>query len=380
MKKRFIILGNLLLVASIGFAQIELNTADNVGIGGIPNTKAKLLLQHQIVATDTVFGLHSTVKHTNNALNKPTYGAYFKNTQTGNNPGSPIYGNYLENVNSSNASPGVHGPVYSVYSKNTGGSVYGFYTDNTSTGYGGTVCGLYVNNNCNNTYNGTAYGAYLKNTKQNNVSGDMHGVRIENVYNSSAGSVYGVHLTVSSTKNTPIYGIHSTVTGINAANTYSGYFTGGKVWIDAELYAWNSSSSVVRITSDERLKRDIKPLSVETNKLYQLQGKSYKKTVVVADLQDSLSIAWRAENQREPVEPIQEFGYLAQELQEIFPELVSKDDVTGYYAVNYIGLIPVIVEALKEQRLANEQKQEQIDTLQKMIQALSVKFEKIEQK
>lgn len=48
---------------------------------------------------------------------------------------------------------------------------------------------------------------------------------------------------------------------------------------------------------------------------------------------------------------------------------------TGYYAVNYIELIPIIVEALKEQKLENEQKQVEIDKLQKAIQTLNVKFE-----
>ena len=45
-----------------------------------------------------------------------------------------------------------------------------------------------------------------------------------------------------------------------------------------------------------------------------------------------------------------EFGFLAQELMTVYPELVSKDTL-GYYYVNYIGLIPVLVEALKEQKI-----------------------------
>lgn len=36
-------------------------------------------------------------------------------------------------------------------------------------------------------------------------------------------------------------------------------------------------------------------------------------------------------------------------MKEVYPELVSQDTL-GYYYVNYIGLIPVLVEALKEQK------------------------------
>lgn len=48
-------------------------------------------------------------------------------------------------------------------------------------------------------------------------------------------------------------------------------------------------------------------------------------------------------------------GFLAQEVQVLFPELVQQDDV-GFLYVNYVGLIPVLVESVKEQ-------QEQIDEL-----------------
>jgi len=60
-----------------------------------------------------------------------------------------------------------------------------------------------------------------------------------------------------------------------------------------------------------------------------------------------------------------EYGYLAQELKEVFPELVSQDTVTGYYGVNYVALIPVIVEALKDQRKVIDKQQQRIEQLEK---------------
>lgn len=42
-----------------------------------------------------------------------------------------------------------------------------------------------------------------------------------------------------------------------------------------------------------------------------------------------------------------EFGFMAQEVKDLFPELVEQD-ADGIYAVNYTGLIPILVEAIKE--------------------------------
>ncbi|MDR2963289.1 MAG: tail fiber domain-containing protein [Bacteroidales bacterium] len=91
-------------------------------------------------------------------------------------------------------------------------------------------------------------------------------------------------------------------------------------------------------SSDERLKINIKNVSLETEKLYKLQGKSYTKTTIPT-----------REIETKDTTQFFEYGYLAQELQQIFPELVSQDS-EGYYAINYVALIPVIVEALKEQQ------------------------------
>jgi len=52
---------------------------------------------------------------------------------------------------------------------------------------------------------------------------------------------------------------------------------------------------------------------------------------------------------------------MAQDVQKVFPELVNADE-DGYLSVNYVGLIPVLVEALKEQKkVATEQKEEIAD-------------------
>jgi hypothetical protein len=44
----------------------------------------------------------------------------------------------------------------------------------------------------------------------------------------------------------------------------------------------------------------------------------------------------------------QKIGVLAQDIQKVFPELVTTDD-KDMLAVNYQGLVPVLINALKEQ-------------------------------
>jgi len=112
----------------------------------------------------------------------------------------------------------------------------------------------------------------------------------------------------------------------------------------------------LELSSDERLKTEIKPLTDKLDKLYELNGKSYKKhavedEVALPDIKDKEgNIIKKYEKQKNKNKnEITEFGFLAQELKMVYPELVSQDTL-GYYYVNYIGLIPVLVEALKDQK------------------------------
>ena len=60
-------------------------------------------------------------------------------------------------------------------------------------------------------------------------------------------------------------------------------------------------------------------------------------------------------------EAIDKIGLLAQEVQKVFPELVKQSaDEEGTLSVNYQGLIPVLINAIKEQ-------QEQINVLKALI-------------
>lgn len=51
------------------------------------------------------------------------------------------------------------------------------------------------------------------------------------------------------------------------------------------------------------------------------------------------------------------YGVVAQELKEILPDLVDYDDEAELYAVNYVEMIPILIEAIKEQQVQIEELQ-----------------------
>lgn len=57
-------------------------------------------------------------------------------------------------------------------------------------------------------------------------------------------------------------------------------------------------------------------------------------------------------------------GFIAQEVKKILPELVLDDNGTGKMAINYVELIPILVEAMKEQQTIIEQYEERLSELE----------------
>ncbi|ACT94557.1 tail fiber domain-containing protein [Dyadobacter fermentans] len=87
-------------------------------------------------------------------------------------------------------------------------------------------------------------------------------------------------------------------------------------------------------TSDRRLKRDFVPLSSSLGKLTSLNGYHY---------------FWKDKER----DPSLQTGLIAQEVEKLFPELV-KTDSKGFKSLNYTGLIPHLIEAVKSLKSHNE--------------------------
>ena len=119
---------------------------------------------------------------------------------------------------------------------------------------------------------------------------------------------------------------------------------------DADLMTLASGSLTVAgdvtISSDARLKSNIVALGPTLISLLQIEAKSY--------------------TMKDDTEQKQKIGLLAQEVQKVFPELVSEDK-NGMLAVNYQALVPVLINALKEQEDNYNQLEKSIEMLEKEI-------------
>jgi len=120
-----------------------------------------------------------------------------------------------------------------------------------------------------------------------------------------------------------------TVNGaLSVGSTYN-LSVGGAITAGGDITAYS--------TSDGRLKSNIQPITNALNKVSSLNGITYAWNETGLSLFDS-SISL----------PLREAGIIAQEVNDVLPEVVTIRDDSGYFAVRYERLIPLLIEAIKE--------------------------------
>ncbi len=108
--------------------------------------------------------------------------------------------------------------------------------------------------------------------------------------------------------------------------------------------------------SDYRYKKNIQPLENALAKLQQLNGVTY-------EMNRQAFPEWNFENNRQ-------YGLIAQEVEKVFPEMVKTIDTKGYKGVDYVKLIPVLLEGIKEQQKQIEILKEQTLQQQLLIESI----------
>jgi hypothetical protein len=281
--------------------------------------------------------------------------------------GSGILSSVTENSNTgvrlSSSSASNHGDIgsYAVdlsYSASSSSS-YGATGDySTAMGYGSTASGirsfaggLYTVASGGGSFafhSGTiASGTNSTALGRVTVASDYASVVIGQ-YNSSGSSATSAN---SFSTSAPAFVIGNGADSSNKSDAFKVMFNG-----DATVSNDLTVSGDVVISSDARLKSNIVSLGSTLSKLLQIDGKSYE------------------------MKGKQKIGVLAQEIKEVFPELVSEDD-NEMLAVNYQGLVPVLINALKEQQseidelkeqeTKFEKQQAEIDELKEMVNQLT---------
>lgn len=155
-----------------------------------------------------------------------------------------------------------------------------------------------------------------------------------------------------------VYGIG--ITGVygqttDLTNGWAGYFT-FDIGVEGDAYALGQWFNV----SDYRLKRNVTPIPNALEKIMSLSGNSY-----------TLSIPYRNEAGEVTTQEKVEYGVIAQEVEAVFPEMISEKavfnrlgDNTEYKTVSYDQLIPVAIEAIKELNEKINQLEEKIIQLE----------------
>jgi len=171
----------------------------------------------------------------------------------------------------------------------------------------------------------TASGKYSIAMGRNTTASDF-GSTVIGRYNSSGSSATSAD---SFSTSAPAFVVGNGADSSNKSDAFKVMFNG-----DTTVSNDLTVSGDVVISSDARLKSNIVSLGSTLPKLLQIDGKSYE------------------------MKGKQKIGVLAQEIQEVFPELVTEDD-NEMLAVNYQGLVPVLINALKEQQSEIDELKEQ---------------------
>lgn len=369
------------------------NGVQNAGTGttyGIQNSVGG-------AGTGAYYGVHNSINTI--GVGNTRYGVY--NSIGGNQEGIR-YGvyNLLFNSNDLN-SYGTYNYISTAGIGNKYGTYNYFHTSAT-----GTLHGNYIE--MTSTQSGTKYGTYYKSVE--GTIGTQVGNFVEmggtstnpkfGYYYQSAGTTngqqrgYSAVVTGSSSATGLMYGYFSTVT-TTLGGTHYGVGTGATGAGDYGIFAENLNSSGwagyfqgdVTVTgtfsnpSDRQFKDKIKPLPTALNAILKLEPKSYIFKPELAEI-------WGFPKDYQ-------VGLIAQEVEEVLPNLVLNDshtprnlekeidvteiaDPTKYKSINYIGLIPYLIKSIQEQNEIIQQKDEKITNLENQIKEIEHRLKKIE--
>lgn len=201
------------------------------------------------------------------------------------------------------------------------------------------------------------YGIYSRVSKsEDTYSGRSYGI-YACVGNATPGYNYGVFGTLyGNNDGTGIYGSSlSSDGGIDTDGRFAGFFHGDVKSTDV-IYATSFNT-----ISDYRLKENIESVSSErAEDLMKLNVIKYNLKPRTADLGDSAVTQMEYYTNDSGILQRTHYGLIAQELQDIYPDLVYEGG-DGFLSVNYMELIPLLIQSIQSlkdevDQLKNNQK------------------------
>ena len=213
----------------------------------------------------------------------------------------------------------------------------------TSSYLSNSAIGLHANLSSTKTYS-----IGLMSTSTAGTSGTSRSIAVQAIpKGGTSGYLYGVigGIGESSKNGAGIFGTTTNTGGVYVGGRYAGYFDG-----DVKITGTATITTVVT-PSDIRLKNNIVPLrdnepgSSTLAKVLKMNVVKYNYNRQPEDFkggEDAIS------NYCGDTEDTH-YGLLAQELQELYPDLVKKGQ-DGYLGVNYTELVPILIQAIQELR------------------------------
>jgi hypothetical protein len=120
--------------------------------------------------------------------------------------------------------------------------------------------------------------------------------------------------------------------------------------VNGTFYAVSILYQTSTTTSDARLKKNVREISDPLDKILQLHG---------------IKFDWK--NPKPGGKNSDNLGFIAQDVEMVFPEAVRTHPKTGIKSVSYEGLIAPLVEALKEQKKIINNQQKEIEQIKRAL-------------
>jgi hypothetical protein len=169
--------------------------------------------------------------------------------------------------------------------------------------------------------------------------------------NSTSGYNYGIFGTTYGSQNgAGIVGTINNQQDIPVDGIYAGYFVGN-------VKVTGLINGVIVGDSDERLKQNIAELgtAIPASKGVSTLNTVLQMTPVEYNLKqqyqeskgDSATVKQALYDEKSQLFQKKHYGLIAQDLQELYPDLVYEGD-DGYLSINYTGIIPLLIQSLKE--------------------------------
>jgi hypothetical protein len=107
---------------------------------------------------------------------------------------------------------------------------------------------------------------------------------------------------------------------------------------------------ITPISSDSRLKTDVLPIPNGLSVIEQL---------------NPVSFYWN-EDIREEMGDGKKIGFIAQEIEQVIPEIVGKTN-DGYYTLDTKSLIPIMTKAIQELKTCNDSLKERVSCIESIL-------------